>query len=290
MSIFKAEIVIDPDGYEWINYQEALEPGDPEFDLGEYERAIALTGRSWIKMRSMLLEKGEASFPAPPYDPFVTEPALFRIFAALDPNPEAILRFVHEYGDVSTLEQIIHDEETNTLADWREKIEEMRSTVKQADSLIQGASRSGRDSKQVATIINDILAWSELHPAAGLLPNGRVAIQMVAHDLWSAMRLQLAESIINRKQFRECEHCRKPFEVSPQVNRSDRRFCSANCRVKTSQQRRRHAIAMHESGDSMRDIAKVTGSDMKTLRKWLVVRDKDEAKQKTRIKKRKGGS
>ena len=55
--------------------------------------------------------------------------------------------------------------------------------------------------------------------------------------------MQVVESVVERKQYRTCEYCGKPFELTPQINRSDRVYCSDNCRVKAYQRRRKQAIA-----------------------------------------------
>jgi hypothetical protein len=98
----------------------------------------------------------------------------------------------------------------------------------------------------------------------------------LAYNLLDAMKLQLADAVVERKSYRNGEQCANPFEVSPEFNRSDRVYCSDNCRVKAYQRRRKQAIAMRSKGKRLRDIAKKLGSDLPTVKKWVGEATKEE--------------
>jgi hypothetical protein len=63
------------------------------------------------------------------------------------------------------------------------------------------------------------LAHSELH--------------IVPHNLLGALWLQFAEAVNGDKKYRRCEECGKWFELSPDLNRTNRKYCSGACRSKT---------------------------------------------------------
>ena len=65
------------------------------------------------------------------------------------------------------------------------------------------------------------------------------------------------------------DHCGKPFELTPQINRADRIFCTDNCRVKSYQRRRKQAIAMRAEGTALREIARTLNSDLPTVKRWV---------------------
>lgn len=59
-------------------------------------------------------------------------------------------------------------------------------------------------------------------------------------NLLGALWLQFALAVSQNSEFRECEHCGKPFEAAaPGASRKDKRFCSTSCRVMASRARRR---------------------------------------------------
>ena len=88
-------------------------------------------------------------------------------------------------------------------------------------------------------------------------------------NLIGAIWLQFAESISVDKKYRQCEACGRHMEISPSVNRTDRRYCSDACRNRALRQRQKVAKEMRKVGKGLRDIAKQTGSDVGTVKKWL---------------------
>ena len=98
---------------------------------------------------------------------------------------------------------------------------------------------------------------------------GVLTLKTLAYNLLDAMKLQLVDAVVERKAYRSCEQCGKPYEVSPQINRSDRVYCSDNCRVKAYQRRRKQAISMRGQGDTLREIAKALNSNVPTVKKWV---------------------
>ena len=100
-------------------------------------------------------------------------------------------------------------------------------------------------------------------------PDGRMTLQLDLDDLVPVMWLQFALAVAEDKKYRRCELCGKQFELSPDVTRSDRRFCADTCRVKSYQRRQAKARKMRAAGAHLREIVKIVGSDSKTIKRWL---------------------
>lgn len=102
---------------------------------------------------------------------------------------------------------------------------------------------------------------------------GVLALRMHVKTLMSSMWVQLAMAIVENKEYRRCELCGKPFELSQlhgrRHSRDDKQFCTTNCRVKSYQRRQTLARKMQSDGVKLRDIAKAVESDMKTVKGWL---------------------
>jgi hypothetical protein len=92
---------------------------------------------------------------------------------------------------------------------------------------------------------------------------------LVGEDLVVAIWAQLAMAVIDSKEFACCKVCGKPFEVSPEVARTNREYCSTPCRLKAYRARQREAARLRRRGKSLREIAKQLGSDMGTVRGWI---------------------
>jgi hypothetical protein len=253
MSRFKAWIPVDKAGYEWRDSKS--EPTLVGRSRGEWIAAVK-QGR-----------RGD-DVVGKSYDPFVKEPALFKIFAALDPTPKAIVGFANEFGELATLAEVLSKSANrwNTLTAWLKAIESMRHRLAIADAYL---ANKERHAKAALKIVRDCIEPMELAPIAELGPNGSISVAHVTDSLLDVCYLQLAESILDQKQFRNCELCRRAFEVSPEQNRSDRTFCSDTCRVKSYQRRKKRAIELREAGRTLRDIVSVVGSDMETIKRWI---------------------
>ncbi|MGD9720100.1 MAG: hypothetical protein AB7O59_08315 [Pirellulales bacterium] len=100
-------------------------------------------------------------------------------------------------------------------------------------------------------------------------PDGHYQLVTVPHNLLGALWFQFAASISGQKSYRACEVCGRAMEMSPDVNRADRRYCSDACRSRALRRRQKQATEMRAAGKKLREIAKATGSDMPTIKKWL---------------------
>ncbi len=100
-------------------------------------------------------------------------------------------------------------------------------------------------------------------------PDGKYQLVTRPNNLLGALWFQFASSIAGNKTYRACDVCGRAMEMSPDVNRADRRYCSDACRSRAMRRRQKKAAEMRQAGKTLRAIAKATGSDMATLKKWL---------------------
>lgn len=87
--------------------------------------------------------------------------------------------------------------------------------------------------------------------------------------LIDAIWLQFAEAVCGNKSYRQCQFCGKPFELSPDVARTSRLFCSDSCKMQSYRQRKTKTADLWDQGLSVQEIAKAIGSDMTYVRKWV---------------------
>jgi hypothetical protein len=97
----------------------------------------------------------------------------------------------------------------------------------------------------------------------------RLHLRPVPDDLITALWLQFAQAVDGDKAFRQCTECEAYFEVSPEVARTNRRFCTNACRSRMYRQRQTRAKEMHAAGMPIKEIADRLDSDVATVRAWL---------------------
>lgn len=205
------------------------------------------------------------------YDPFLEEPALFRIFARVEPIQNSILDFANKYGDIAT-RHAVNSMGGSLIEEWDLASQEIRSAVQKADAFIakrRDEKARAKDTQGATSLVNEILGRTPVRLGARGRTDEGVNLQVVVECLHDVMKLQLAMAVIEEKRYRDCDFCGKPFELTPQINRADKLFCSDNCRVKTYQRKKKRAIAMREQGQSLRSIVGETGSDLETVKGWV---------------------
>jgi hypothetical protein len=114
-----------------------------------------------------------------------------------------------------------------------------------------------------------------------------LAWEPVPKNLLGAIWLQFQGGIAASKKYHTClgPGCRKWFEVSPGVTRSDARYCTEKCRVRAYQNRRKRALEMWDEGKSDKQIAKELGTHVETVQGWRS-RGRWEEKRDARDRKR----
>jgi hypothetical protein len=86
----------------------------------------------------------------------------------------------------------------------------------------------------------------------------------------TALWLQLADAVVNQRDYARCRVCAKWFELSPEASRSHRRFCSDACRVSAYRGRQSLARQMYfQEQKTFEEIAEALQSRVATVRKWI---------------------
>lgn len=265
MTRFSAQIPVDPNGYRWVN----LENWSPGEGKDEYELSLFLQAVDHDQWLQEFERNRYVVFDQNTYDPFVREPALFRIFAELEPTEVRILEFANKYGDIARFDEIM-TQGGQCLAEWKFAIQMMQEAIRLSDQYVtRDAHRANAKAvDSICSLINQLLADLPVYYGA-IWQNDGIQLKELAHSLGDVMKLQLVDSIVQRKRYRKCLQCEKPFELTPQVNRSDRVFCSDSCRMKAYYRRKKLALELRANGKTMREIVKTTRSDLATVRGWL---------------------
>lgn len=224
------------------------------------------------------------------YEPFAGEPALFYRFADVHPSSHTILEFANRYGHISPshayaafctpnkprikgseLRQSCRSE--FSLSRWKLEIVNMAMAVHRWLDLprLGGLVTPTKISRDLCNAIPPLSALIGLQEG----PDETLQVAASVEGLSNVMWLQFALAIAESKQYRRCEVCQTVFELSPESGgkrrrgRSDKQFCSDNCRVKSYLARRENAKKMRAQGSTLHDIAKKVGTDLDTLKRWL---------------------
>jgi hypothetical protein len=98
----------------------------------------------------------------------------------------------------------------------------------------------------------------------------RPSVQVVPHSLWGAICLQFALAVEGDRQYQRCPVCGRWFELSPSLNRTNRKTCSVSCRMRVYRGRQERARQLHEAGKTFKQIAKELGvKDVKIVKGWI---------------------
>lgn len=250
MPQFSVQVGRDPAGYYWSS-----PPGDPE---------SYLEGNSYDAFRASLRKSVQL---VTLYDPFEQETALYRIFAALEPTQDAILKFANEFGDIISPGEVRRGK-CSSFAQWKRDISKFRELLSEADRLFPPLKkRKPRVSDEVQNYASKLIDYkTRLGTFKG---RDNLGICLVPDNLIEVLKLQLAYALLDGNIYRNCDFCNRPYEVTPTRSRKDRIFCSDNCRVKAYQHRRRDALQLREAGFSIKEIAARTNSEFKTVRRWV---------------------
>ena len=93
-------------------------------------------------------------------------------------------------------------------------------------------------------------------------------MRVVPESLIAAIWVQLALAIEGNREYRQCDQCRRWFEVAAE-KREDARFCGDPCRFKAYRARQKEARQLMDDGVPVKQIAERLGSDIKTVKGWV---------------------
>ncbi len=105
------------------------------------------------------------------------------------------------------------------------------------------------------------LLWDSRHTRLGL--------HIVPRSLIGRIWLQFARAIDGNRAFRRCQDCRKWFEVTPHVTRTDRIFCSPTCKASAHRGKIAEARRLFARGVSPREIARQLASTTDKVEGWV---------------------
>jgi len=98
---------------------------------------------------------------------------------------------------------------------------------------------------------------------------GNMSLTVCPQNLLQAMWLQLGRAVAEHKTYRRCAVCRDWFELSPEVARTNRRYCSVACRNKEYRDRQERARQMRSEGKTLRVIAEELDTTVESVKRWI---------------------
>lgn len=237
-------------------------------------------------------------WPNKDFEPASQEPALFRVFAGLTPEPDAMLAFANTYGhlgDFLWLAGSGHDparaggadplndalvrrtglpqnrlgrERAETMSLWTSEIEAMRAACDLWEQVAEGRADPNLTAQVTEAIDNG--CRERVQKRFGYDPRSRKALWTYTPvDLLGAMWLQFADAASGNKRTRRCSVCDRWFLVAAGAGRTDKEHCSLACRQKAYRKRKQDAIDLHGKGVPAKEIAERLGSDLETVKGWL---------------------
>ncbi len=270
---FHATLLVCKHGYRWEQSEGPIPILDP------LRRTYLAPGRKPDKLLGAL-SLIDAHYRE--YDPFRQHPTMFLEFAALGDDADSILGFAEKYGEllvdnksfVLTNRVGLTNRESdkispqdyayfNSLDEWIGSIRGVANAVELWKQVEAGEVVSS----ELDETIEARLAGGPFIRANRIA--GQLVLQVEVNTLIHAIWAQFASAVAGKKQYRECDTCRKPFELTPEITRSDRLFCSDACRSKSYRRRKSAAAKMHSEGRKLREIARELGTDLETLKRWL---------------------
>jgi hypothetical protein len=247
--------------------------------MASFTWPVAVSGYEWreypIPASDNLRLKPIQKWPVRHYAPLEEFTGLFRTFAEMEPTPEGVLKFANQYGLLGGLVGIgmrafpaPGTTSSDVSQDWQECVGRMRRAILIWEKMEQG-SVTDHEAQELQDLINlelgnAVAARMVQDPKAGTLE-----LRMWPLALRGALWLQLAQAVAGRKKFRACRSCGTWFELSPEVARTNRLFCSEGCRSKAYRERKDLAVRLAAEGKTPKEIAEEIDSDVKTVKGWL---------------------
>ena len=259
-------------GFEWtksIAWPRGRLLPEPQ-DEGDYLIERAIPGQSRTVQR---------------YSPFRIS-GLFRTFADTERSKEGIVHFADQYGflfepvaAMSVVGSDTHVRPGEPMEAWVKEIALLRSAVD-----LWGACREieppMRDNSTpieptwgaLQQMVNEHLKTQAADPK--LLWDVRATkaclrMRFMPRSLLAAMWIQLATAIEGDRDYGQCEQCGSWFEIVAE-KRKDAKFCSDKCRFKAYRHRQKQARDLSGKGQSLETIAAALGSDVRTIRGWVI--------------------
>jgi hypothetical protein len=97
-----------------------------------------------------------------------------------------------------------------------------------------------------------------------------MALRFGPGSLLSALWLQFSLAMNGGQGYQQCPSCQVYFELSPNIARSDKLFCSNACRTRAYRRRIDQAKRLYAKGVPLEDIAQKLETDCATVRGWVM--------------------
>jgi hypothetical protein len=143
-----------------------------------------------------------------------------------------------------------------------------------AFSLLSPGDPPGVARLWLAQLTNRALGGS-LRAGITLEAGGTMALRLSPTNLLQAIWVQFGLAVSGRKNHRRCSVCKDWFELSPEVARTNRLFCSVACRNRAYRGRKEQARRLHAEGKTLREIARELDTTESVVRGWVDRRKKD---------------
>lgn len=219
---------------------------------------------AWIsRAGSSIAIASRTTAPAPPLS---QASALFRTFIDLPLAGDAAAGFARRYGFLGDPAVGQYDEsglrvDAELIADWTRHRDELSKAWSARDDVAASATVIGEAFAR--------LAGDHLVPAYMRLPSGGYYVGAGPVTLLGAMWLQLAEVVAGHRELRQCASCGSWHELSPDVARTNRRYCGQSCRSQAYYGRRRRALELHSGGMATPEIATALGATTVAVEGWI---------------------
>lgn len=236
---------VDGAGYEVVHVAadaQLLRNRDaPDLPLGQrYEALADFAGAQPI---AVVRRAGEGSYLSERrgtiYEPSQREPGLFQTFAALNPTPDAVIGFANRYGLLGIEARWMFEGdviEAEQLGDWYREVRAMRRTINASAHLGRQASRDQLNSLQRQ--VNERLSE---HTSLRLLWDADQAsfdVRARPPNLLGALWTQAANAVSSGLRWGECPVCGRFFPYTPDIARTNRRYCNDVCRSRAYRARK----------------------------------------------------
>jgi hypothetical protein len=99
--------------------------------------------------------------------------------------------------------------------------------------------------------------------------SGGLSLAFRPENLLQAMWLQFGLAVAGHKNYRRCSVCQDWFELSPELARTNRRFCRSACKNRGFRGRQERARQLRSQGKSLREIAEELHTSVPVIKRWV---------------------
>jgi hypothetical protein len=139
--------------------------------------------------------------------------------------------------------------------------------------VIKSGQPEPKDAVEAALLLLQRTMEEELYKGLSakmeLISDRRLEFRDRPSDLITAMWLQFALGVSGEREYRSCMVCKAWFELSPDIARTTRLFCSDACKSKGYRLKQDRARQLFAEKKGFSAIAKELGSNVATVKRWI---------------------